>query len=157
MKFLNFTFLFTIIFSIILILYKAIIDTDPDDRMPPPPAPSWSTAQKNLFKKWIEQGALNNACNESYGACVTNDVTYTNFIKPLVANACLGCHGGNATAGAGIKLNNFVETKVSGVSGKLYGSVAHDYGFEKMPKSGQKLSPCFIQKVKAWVDGGMPE
>jgi hypothetical protein len=138
-------------------LYQTIIDTDLDDRMPPTPAPAWTIEQKNLLKKWIEQGALNNVCNDSYGACNKTGITYTNFIKPLVANACLGCHGGNASAGAGIKLNNYAETKASGLTGKFYGSIAHDAGFKTMPKGGQKLSPCFIEKVKAWVDGGMPE
>jgi Cytochrome C oxidase, cbb3-type, subunit III len=138
-------------------LYKAIIDTDLDDRMPPPPAAGWTVDQKNLLKKWIEQGALNNACNESYGACNTTGITYTNFIKPIIANACLGCHGGNASAGAGIKLNNYAETKASGLTGKFYGSIARNAGFKAMPKGGQQLSPCFVEKVKAWVDGGMIE
>jgi hypothetical protein len=137
-------------------LYKSIITTDQGDRMPPPPAAAWTTDQVNLLKKWIEQGAQNNACNENYGGCDTTGVTYTAFIKPLVSNKCLGCHA-TAASGGGILLNDYNQVKASVQSGKFYGSIAYLSGNSPMPKGGQQLSPCFVTKVKAWINAGMPQ
>ncbi|MBL7808247.1 MAG: c-type cytochrome [Saprospiraceae bacterium] len=137
-------------------LYKAIIDTDPDDRMPPLPAAPLTTEQKNLLKKWIEQGALNNACNEGYGQCDTSNVTYTNYVQALVANKCQGCHGAN-NPGAGIKLTNYAEVKASVESGKFYNSIIWTPGYSAMPQNSAKLSTCQLNKVKAWIDKGMPQ
>lgn len=137
-------------------IYKSIIDTDPGDRMPRPPAPAFTPEQKNLVKKWIEQGALNNVCNESYGQCDTMNITYTAYLQPLLASKCVGCHG-VTNPGGGIKLTSYAEVKASAQSGKLYGSIAWLYGFKLMPQSGAQLSSCQISKVKAWVDSGMPQ
>lgn len=137
-------------------IYKSIIDTDPGDRMPRPPAAPLTQDQINLVKKWIEQGALNNACNENYGQCDTAGVTYTNFIQPLLANKCVGCHGNN-NPGAGIKLTNYNEVKVSAQSGKLYNSIAWVNGYSAMPQTGGQLSACYISKVRAWIETGMPQ
>jgi hypothetical protein len=137
-------------------IYKAIIDTDPGDRMPPPPAAPFTTAQINLLKKWIEQGALNNVCNESYGQCDTTGVTYTAYIQPLVASKCLGCHSVN-NPGGGIRLTNFAEVKSSTQTGKFYNSISWAPGTIAMPQNGTKLSTCQISKVKAWIDAGMPQ
>ncbi len=136
--------------------YKVIITTNSDDRMPPPPALALSTEQRNLLKKWIEQGALNNVCNESYGLCDTTNVTYTAYIQPLMVNYCQGCHG-NSNPGGGIKLTNYAEVKASAQTGKFYGSIAWSPGVIAMPQSGAQLSACQTSKVKAWVDAGMPQ
>ncbi len=137
-------------------IYKSIIDTDPNDRMPRPPAPAFTTEQKNLVKKWIEQGALNNVCNESYGKCDTTNVSYTTYVQPLVAGKCQGCHGIN-NPGGGIKLTNYDEVKASAQTGKFYGAITWSPGFKKMPQSGPQLSSCQTSKVKAWIDAGMPQ
>lgn len=137
-------------------LYKVLFKSDPDERMPPAPNAPLSTDQKNLIKKWIEQGALNNVCNENYGGCSTDNVTYTNFVSALFANQCTGCHSG-ANPSGNLKLTTYDEAKASAQSGKLYGSVAHLQGFVAMPQGGQALSPCFVKKIKAWTDAGMPQ
>lgn len=136
--------------------YKVIITTNSDDRMPPPPDAPFTQAQINLLKKWIEQGALNNACNEGYGQCDTTGISYTNFIQPLMANKCVGCHGNNSPGG-GIKLTNYSEVKTSAQSGKLYNSIAWVNGYVAMPQSGGQMSACYISKVRAWIDAGMPQ
>ncbi|HNM24836.1 MAG TPA: hypothetical protein PKL15_05370 [Saprospiraceae bacterium] len=137
-------------------IYKVIIDNDPGDRMPRPPASPWTQAQINLLKKWIEQGALNNACNENYGQCDTSGVTYTAFVQPLVANYCLGCHG-NSNPGAGIKLTSYNEVKACAQSGKFYNSIAWAPGYSAMPQNGNQLSACYVSKIRAWVEAGMPQ
>jgi hypothetical protein len=137
-------------------LYEAITETDPDKRMPRPPAAALTAEQKNLIRKWIEQGAKNTTCNESYGSCDTTNVTYTNFVGSLLSNYCTGCHGG-ANPSAGLRLTTFAEAKASGQSGKLYGVIARLPGYPAMPQGGAALSACAVSKVKNWVDKGMPE
>ena len=137
-------------------IYKSIVTTDPGDRMPPSPATAFTTEQINLLKKWIEQGALNNVCNESYGQCDTIGVTYSGYLQPLLANKCLGCHGAN-NPGGGIKLTSYTEVKASAQSGKLFGSINWDQGYVAMPQNGTKMSSCQLSKVKAWINAGMPQ
>lgn len=137
-------------------LYTVLNLTNPEDRMPPSPDSPLSADQKNLIKKWIEQGALNNNCNEGYGNCSTANVTYTNFVNALMANRCTGCHSG-ANPSGGLKLTNYDETKASALSGKLYGSVAHLAGYKAMPQGGAALTSCYVDKIKAWIDSGAPQ
>ncbi len=137
--------------------YTLLSDPDPDDRMPPAPAPAFTAAQKAIIKKWIEQGALDNGCNENYGTgCSTTDVTYSNFVAPLVANQCNGCHS-QASTGGGVLLKTLADVKASVAKGEFYESIAWTNGVSAMPKNGSKLSDCFQQKVKAWIDAGMPQ
>ncbi len=137
-------------------IYTSIITTSADDRMPPPPAAAFTTDQKNLVKKWIEQGALNNVCNESYGQCDTTHVTYAGFIQPLIANKCLGCHT-SAGTGGGVLLTTYSQVVSSVQTGKFYGSINWTAGVSAMPKNGAKMSTCQISKVKSWIDAGLPQ
>ncbi|MBK8554625.1 MAG: c-type cytochrome [Lewinellaceae bacterium] len=137
-------------------LYKVMIDNDPGDRMPPAPDAPLTADQLALVYKWIQQGALNNECNEGWGGCDTTGVGYTNFIAPLMANQCNGCHSG-ANASGGIKLTTYNEVRSMGLSGQLYGSVAWLNGYKAMPDGGGQMSTCYVNKVKAWVDAGMPQ
>lgn len=137
-------------------LYEVITETKPDKRMPRPPADPLTTEQKALIRKWIEQGAKNNTCNENYGACDTTNVRYTNYVATLLANYCTGCHGG-ANPSAGLRLTTYAEVKAAGQSGKLYGTIAPLPGYPAMPQGGAALSACAVSKVKSWVDAGMPE
>ena len=40
-------------------IYKVIISSEPDDRMPQPPNPPLSAAQQELVRRWIAEGAQN--------------------------------------------------------------------------------------------------
>ncbi len=136
-------------------LYKVLVETG-DDRMPEPPNPPLSSEQINLIKKWIEQGARNTACNENYGNCDTSGVTYANFIAPLLSSHCTGCHSAINPQG-GHQLTTYNLVKTAAENGVLYGAVAHLPGYLPMPNGGRSLSPCFVDKIKAWIDGGMPQ
>jgi hypothetical protein len=137
-------------------LYKVIIETDPGDRMPEPPYPPLTAAETNLIRTWIEQGASNTACNENYGSCDTIGLNYTNDIAPLLSSRCTGCHSGANPQGS-LKLTTYAEAKASAQSGALYGSVAHLPNYVAMPKGGAALSPCFVSKIKTWIEAGMPQ
>ncbi|MCB0519818.1 MAG: hypothetical protein H6577_02845 [Lewinellaceae bacterium] len=136
-------------------LYKVLFQNG-EEKMPPPPEADLTAEQKNLIKKWIEQGALNNECNENYGGCDTTGITYSGFIYPLLANYCTGCHGGPHPSD-GLDLTTYEYVKNNALSGELYGAISHDPFYKPMPDGGQQLSACFINKVKAWIDSGMPQ
>jgi hypothetical protein len=121
--------------------------------MPPPPRPVLAASQVALIQKWINQGALNKVCNPSYGACDTTLVKFSDYVSPLVINACKGCHNPNSTNG-GINLTTYAEIKASVETGKFMGSIKHSSGFSAMPKGGTKLSDCQIKKIQRWIHLG---
>lgn len=131
-------------------LYTALINLE----MPISPAPIWTDAQMLLLKTWIEQGALNNTCNESYSGCDTTKITYTNFIQPLVTTYCKGCHI-QKSWGGNIILNTFEDVKTVAKTGQLYGCLAQKTGFSAMPKFQKPLSECTINKIQVWIKSGM--
>ena len=134
-------------------LYEKITDDDPDDRMPPPPASPLSLEQKNKIKKWIEQGALNNACEED---CDTTHVTFSATIWPIVELNCLGCHSGPQPSG-GFTLTDYNAVVVQANNGKLFGAVNHDPGFVPMPRNAPQLSDCKIDQIRIWIEDGTPD
>ncbi len=130
-------------------LYKVVIKTN-GDRMPPPPMPPLSLAQKALIQKWINQGAKNNNCS---GSCDSTIFTYSGAVKPIMDNKCAGCHN-PASLGGNIDLSTYATVRVSALNGKLYGSVAHQTGFSPMPKNSAKLSDCEIAQIQKWITAG---
>ncbi|MBM3431411.1 MAG: hypothetical protein FJX92_00230 [Bacteroidetes bacterium] len=131
-------------------LYKVIIRTD-NERMPPPPRAAFTSAQKALIQKWINQGAKNNMC---LSRCDTNSFTYAGAVKPLIDTKCVGCHSpGNL--GGGIDLSTYTGTRSVALNGKLYGSIAQLSGFSPMPKNSAKLSTCEIRQAQRWIQAGV--
>ena len=133
-------------------LYKSLIDTDPEDRMPMAPVPPFTQTQIALVYKWIQQGAKNNACsNTTTSACVTTNMSFVNNVLPIFTINCNGCHNATAPAG-GINLTTFAGTKAA--SARLVGSISHTTGYVPMPSSTTKLSACDINKIASWVSQG---
>ncbi len=130
-------------------LYKVIIRTD-NERMPPPPMAAFTTEQKALVQKWINQGAKNNLC---LSRCDTNSFTYAAAIKPLLDSKCVGCHN-SGSLGGGVNFATFATTQPVALNGKLYGSVAHQSGYSPMPKNLAKLSDCEIRQLQRWIQAG---
>jgi len=121
-----------------------------DDRMPPPPADPLSTAQQEMIRKWIAQGAKNLKCSD----CDTSSYTYTDVIYSIILSECQGCHNGSNASG-GYQLTNYEEVKAIALNGKLYGTVAQLPSFSPMPQGG-KLQDCQIVQIKKWIDAGAP-
>jgi len=134
-------------------IYKVMVKSG-DERMPPPPAASMTDTQLAAISKWIGQGAKNNSCIES--GCDTSNVKYATHIKPLIQNACQGCHSG-ASPGGGIDLATYSGVKAIADNGKLFGSISYLSGYTAMPKNGNKLTDCQINMVKIWINQGAPE
>ncbi len=134
-------------------IYEVLVDSDLDDRMPPAPTPAMSQDQINIIAAWILQGGLNLECDPNAGGCDTENISFSDFVKPLLQNQCQGCHSG-ATPSGGIDLTTHVNIKTYADNGKLIGSIDHQAGFEAMPQGGAKIDDCSIDKIKSWVDAG---
>jgi mono/diheme cytochrome c family protein len=130
-------------------LYKVLNRTG-SDRMPPPPAAGFTTAQKDIVYKWIQQGAKNNSCN----GCDSSVFTYSGAIAPLMNTYCKGCHN-PASLGGGIDVSSYALVKLIAQNGKLMGSIAHASGYSSMPKGSAKLSDCQIRQVQKWIQTGI--
>lgn len=131
-------------------LYEKITDSDPDDRMPPPPRNPLTGQQIQVIRQWIEQGALNLSCQNM---CDSNSFTYSGAIKNIITNKCQGCHSGSAASG-GIDLSTYNGVKAKVTDGRLWGAVNHLPGFSPMPKNGTKLSDCELTQIRKWIDAG---
>jgi hypothetical protein len=90
------------------------------------------------------------------GACDTGGVTYLSTVLPLLqSNACLSCHSGGAPSG-NISLDGYTNVKTVALNGKLYGTISHAAGYSPMPQGGNKMNACNINRIKAWIDAGVP-
>lgn len=109
-----------------------------------------SADQINLIKKWIMQGAPNNACNPG---CDTTKFTYQADIAPIILNNCgsAACHGTGARV-----LVDYNGIKPFATDGTLIGAITHTVGYKPMPTAVSTLSNCQITKIKKWVNNGAP-
>ena len=137
-------------------LYEVIIETDEDKRMPQPPNEPLTTDQINLIAKWILQGAEDLECDPDAEGCDTENISFSEFVQPVIQNNCQGCHSGNNPSG-GIDLTTYQNIKTVVDSGQLYGAIAWENGFENMPQGEDQLSQCTIDKIKSWIDDGAPD
>jgi hypothetical protein len=136
-------------------MYEVITEDDSDKRMPPPPNQRLTADQISTIRQWIQQGAQNLTCDENTGACETENISYSGFVAPLLTNTCVGCHSGGSPSG-GITLNTHAGVQAVALNGRLFGAISHASGFQPMPRGGNKLSQCTIDKIKGWIDDGAP-
>jgi hypothetical protein len=131
-------------------VYEVLFETG-DKKMPRPPTPDLTTAQKALIGKWINEGAKNTVnCGTS---CDSSQFKYGANIAPLLSTYCLGCHSG-ATPSGGINLSTYTGVRTVAISGRLVGAVSHAPGYSPMPKNAGKLSDCQIAQIRKWVNAG---
>ncbi len=133
-------------------LYEAITETDPEDIMPPAPKPHLLPEQVTLIAKWINEGALNNECNDG-NSCDTLNVKYSTHIEPIVNTYCKGCHSGTNPSGS-ILLDNYTNVKITVTNGSFLGSIKRETGWVAMPKNSAKLTDCSIRKIELWIKDG---
>lgn len=132
-------------------LFEVLIESDPDDRMPPAGQPPLSQSQIDLIYNWIAQGAQNNSCNSA--TCDTSAVTYSNTIAPLLQNKCIGCHG-SSNPGGNIVLTNYSSVVSAAQTGRLLGSVLRVSPYSPMPKGGNALPACDVASIRTWIREG---
>lgn len=136
-------------------LYKVITQTSGEESMPPYPNQRLSADQVALIRTWIQQGAKNLTCNPNYGLCDTTDVSYAQYITPLLTTFCTGCHSGGQPSG-NLSLTSYNDVQAIALNGKLAGAITWAQGYKKMPEGSNQLSSCTINKVKSWIHHGAP-
>lgn len=134
-------------------LYEMITESDPDDRMPPPPNQPLNAEQIARIERWILQGALDNSCENNQ--CDTLNITFGEHIFPVIQNTCLGCHSGAVQSG-GILLTNHSQIAEIAASGRLLGAIKHQNGYSPMPQNGARLNQCIITQFEKWISDGTP-
>ncbi len=134
-------------------LFEVITESDPDKLMPQPPNQRLTADQINTIATWILQGAQDLTCDPNTGSCDTENVSFSGFVAPLLANNCVGCHSGGAPSG-GITLNTHGGVQAVANNGRLYGAISHASGFQPMPRGSAKLPQCTIDKINGWIQDG---
>lgn len=96
--------------------------------------------------------------DEKVGECTTLQVTYNKDVAPIFNQNCATseCHSA-AQAAAGFVLDDYINSRLAAMGGRLIGSIKHQSGFSAMPKGGSKLNNEDIQIINCWVEAGMPE
>jgi hypothetical protein len=147
-------------------LYKAIITTFGENRMPP--GQPLSLANRTMIRLWIEQGAGMTTCQmdttgQSSGyvnplACFSRD------ILPVLVSHCAttNCHDAIAHQ-EGYVFTSYSSTmhavSPGSLSGsRLYTSITTASGENKMPPAGKaQLTTAQIDSIAAWIRYGAPD
>ncbi|MDO3627002.1 hypothetical protein [Mucilaginibacter sp. BT774] len=88
--------------------------------------------------------------------CLVSNITYSSSVVGILQTNCYSCHSGSASAGGGIKLDNYTSLKIYVTNGQLMNSINHTGGIPAMPLSGSQLSACDILTIKTWINNGTP-
>lgn len=103
--------------------------------------------EKNIVKKWIEQG---DPYDDGAGCTVTGSITYTADILPIYTTSCKGgtCHGGVAVP---LDYNKMVTEKIK------ISTIMNSGGSQGHPGGQLSLTTCTINKFKEWINQGQPQ
>lgn len=127
--------------------------TGGEELMPPSPNTPLTSAQINLLKTWINQGARNNGCEG--GDCDTTAFTYSGTISGIINTYCVGCHQGASPSG-GLTLSSYSDVAVIAGNGSLLGSIEFQAGYVAMPYGASMLPDCKITQIRNWIENGYP-
>lgn len=116
-------------------------------RHPGEGAIDFATNEKNIIKRWLEQG---DPYDDGAGCVVPASLTYTKDIVPIYNTSCKGgtCHGGIARI---LDYNKMVAAKT------VLETVLNSGGNQGHPGGALSLSTCTVNNMKAWIAQGMPQ
>ena len=130
--------------------YKVLVKNEKEDLMPRTPntEEGFQLPQDeiNTIKTWIQQGALNNYCDE----CDTLDYTFNGVISTIISRNCAtssGCHGSVS--------QNTIFTSYSGIKSVADNGLLEQKAiiYKTMPPSAA-LPDCEMLLLKKWLDDG---
>ena len=87
--------------------------------------------------------------------CETDNVTYSQTIKAILADKCMSCHTGSSMTGYDFSTHEGLKAVAD--NGKLLASINHTGTASPMPQGMAKLDDCTIQKITKWVNDGAPD
>ncbi|MFN8242679.1 MAG: hypothetical protein U0X40_01385 [Ferruginibacter sp.] len=106
----------------------------------------FTSTQKTIIKKWIDEGAK----DDGGGCTVTGTITYTKNILPLYNTTCKGstCHGGIAVA---LDYSKMVAKK------SVLTDMMNSGGTTGHPGGTLSLSTCTVNTFNSWISQGQPQ
>lgn len=87
--------------------------------------------------------------------CDLTDITYSADIVPIIDQSCNVCHSQALNLG-NVTLEGYDNIKVYVDNGKFLSSILHDGQASPMPKGGDQLPDCEINKIQTWLNAGAP-
>jgi hypothetical protein len=113
---------------------------------------------KNIFLLAFCIISLIGCTYNQLNTCNKTNITYNSNIKAIMTTNCAtaSCHAGS-NASAGIRLDDYANTKGFAEQPSFMGSITHDGTFSNMPKGGAKLDDCTISQLQAWITAGYPQ
>ena len=83
--------------------------------------------------------------------CDTDEPTYSDCVKPIFEEHCMGCHYSNNPEEIMV-FSNFQVIQDKVINGTIIESLEREIGF--MPKNGERLSSDKILIIKKWKENG---
>ena len=89
-------------------------------------------------------------------SCDTINVSYTSTVLPILESECYTCHD-QSTRFGNVNLEGYNNLKTYVDNGLFWGVISHQAGFAMMPKGGNTLPDCDLDKIHAWINIGAPD
>jgi hypothetical protein len=97
---------------------------------------------------------------DTISVCDSSNITYSQDIQPLMLQHCgtdNACHS-TALSTNDTPLDSYELDTLFAGTGQLLNSITSQNGEDpKMPKDGDKLSECDVNKIRAWINQGMSQ
>jgi cytochrome c551/c552 len=121
-----------------------------ENRMPQPPNPALSDAQKKTIAQWINEGATNTT--GCAATCDTSSYLYTRDVLPILQNNCVGCHN-NSLANGGVNFSTYTGTSAN--ADRISNAIQwkNSNASQNMPQD-RKMSDCDITIILKWINAG---
>jgi hypothetical protein len=85
--------------------------------------------------------------------CENNEPTFSDCVKPIFEQNCMGCHSMGNPDGI-MALTNYQEIQEQVINGNVIESLKREEGF--MPKSMERLGEEEILIIENWKENGAP-
>jgi hypothetical protein len=95
--------------------------------------------------------AISSCTYHELSPCETNEPTFSDCVKPIFEQNCMGCHSMGNPDGI-MTLTNYQEIQDQVVNGTVIESLRRIDGF--MPKFGERLSDEKIVIIENWKNNG---
>ena len=161
-------------------LYSVLNLPEDNDLFMPPKGGPMNQEQKDVIKRWIEEGAQpsKNTVSATKGGIPAPDepVSFTNHILPLLEKRCLNCHGEPYVKNgrtikptAGLQLDTYEMVMKGNLDGTIVSSgdptvstlyqvvILPDDDPELMPPKGDPLTEDERTMIKRWILEGAGE
>ena len=96
---------------------------------------------------------LSSCTYNEFSPCETNEPTFSDCVKPIFEQNCMGCHSMGNPDGI-MALTNYQEIQNQVLNGTVIESINREIGF--MPKNGERLSAEHILIIEKWYENGTP-